>query len=100
VRALVPSRGEGTIRVQHYGGPLIIGLNALREHARDPVSGELRTARFLGLDFRYSRASVILRGELVSGHLPGGSPQGYFVDLLYHPSALGRATLVARTELV
>jgi hypothetical protein len=98
--AFVPSRGEGSIRVQHYSGPLIIGLNALREHARDPGGGELRTAHFLGLDFRYSRPALILRGELVSGRLPGGSPRGYFVDLLYHPAVLDRATFVARTEFV
>src|SRR5207253_2379407 len=87
-------------RVQHFAGPLILGLSAMREHIPN-VDPEYRgTGYFYGLDFRYSRPTLILRGELVGGHVPGGSPEGFYLDLLYHPGSLGRVTFVGRTEAV
>ena len=32
--------------------------------------------------------------------MPGGSPEGFYVDVLYHPTSLGRVTFVGRTEAV
>jgi hypothetical protein len=52
----------------------------------------------VGLDFRWSRPSLILRGELVTGDVPGGSPRGYYLDALYRPAGLHRGTLVGRVE--
>ncbi len=96
--AFLPGGGEGSIRVQRFAGPLIVGVNALRGHARDPESGARGSARFFGLDLRFSRPTLILRGELVSGRVPGGSPRGFYLDALYHPVGLHRVTLVGRTE--
>lgn len=97
-RAVVPSRGEGSVRLQYYSGPIILGLSALREYGRAPLPGADGKARFVGLDFRFSRPSLILRGELVSGSAPGGSPRGFYMDVLYHPAALRDFTLVGRVE--
>jgi hypothetical protein len=98
VEGFAPSGGEGSLRVQRFTGPLILGLNALRGHALHPDSGQRGTVRFFGLDVRYSRPTLILRGELLSGRVPGGSPRGFYLDALYHPVSLHRVTFVGRAE--
>jgi hypothetical protein len=97
-KAVIPSGGEGAVRLQYFADPVILGLSALREHGEEPQGGARGTARFVGLDFRYGRPSLILRGELVSGSVPGGSPRGFYLDVLYHPAALHDLTLVGRVE--
>lgn len=99
VSGLVPSGGLGALRLQHFAGPLILGVSASRN--RVPESAEYQgKAHFLGLDFRLSRPTWIVRGELVAGTVPGGSPRGFYVDVLYHPVALNRVTFVGRLEAV
>jgi hypothetical protein len=100
IESLVPSGGEGAVRIQHYSGPLILGISALRERVSAGDPDYRGTGYFYGLDFRYSRPMLILRGELVAGNVPGGSPRGFYLDVLYHPSSFGRVTLVGRTEAV
>jgi hypothetical protein len=97
-RAVVPSGGEGSLRLQYYANSLILGLSGLCQQGIDPESGVDGTARFVGLDFRFSRPSLILRGELVSGTAPGGYPRGFYLDVLYRPAALRVVTLVGRVE--
>lgn len=97
---IIPSGGEGSVRLQWFHGPLIVGVNALRDHGRHPLTARRGEARFFGLDLRFSRPTLILRGELVSGRVPGGSPRGFYVDVLYHPMSLHRVTFVGRTEAV
>jgi hypothetical protein len=96
--AVIPSGREGSIRVQRYLGPVILGLNGMWEDGVEPESGSRGRARFFGLDLRASRPSLILRGEAVTGHVPGGWPWGYYLDVLYRPVALQRGTLVGRVE--
>ena len=107
LRALIPTGGEGSIRIQRYTGRLILGLSGFRGRAGEADPGYHGEARFLGLDFRFSRPPLILRGEVVAGTVArsgapgaGGSPEGFFLDALYHPGWLGRVTFVARTEAV
>jgi hypothetical protein len=94
------SSGEGTIRLQRCVGPVILGLNGLWGQTRDPQSKNRGAVRFAGLDLRYSRPTLIVRGELVAGEVPDGCYQGFYLDLLYHPLSLHRFTLVGRTEAV
>jgi hypothetical protein len=98
LQAILPSGGEGSLRIQRFLGPVILGLNGEWEDGIDPQSGAHGKAHFLGLDFRASRPSLIVRGEVVSGHVPGGSPWGYYLDLLYRPVALQHGTIVGRVE--
>jgi hypothetical protein len=100
LKALTASSGEGTIRLQRCVGPVILGLNGLWGQTRDLQSGTQGAVRFAGLDLRYSRPTLILRGELVAGGVPDGCYQGFYLDLLYHPVSLHRFTLVGRTEAV
>jgi hypothetical protein len=99
VDAVVPRGDEGSVRIQWYSGRLILGLNAVRTRAEEET-GYGGEAHFFGVDFRYSRPGLILRGEVVAGHVPGSSPEGFYLDALYHPVWLSRVTLVGRTEAV
>jgi hypothetical protein len=100
IGAVVPRGDEGSLRIQRYTGSLIIGLNAFRSRAPVAGAGNTGEGHFFGLDFRFSRPALILRGEIVTGHVPGGSPEGFYLDALYHPVRLGRVTVVGRTEAV
>jgi hypothetical protein len=100
VGGLVPRGDQGTLRLQRYGGPWIIGLNAYRTRAPAVGTAQYGDGHFFGLDFRYSRPALILRGEVVAGSVPGGSPEGFYLDALYHPAWLGRINVVGRTEAV
>jgi hypothetical protein len=100
VGAVVPTGHEGALRIQRYTGSLILGLNAFLTRVGEAETGYHGRAHFFGVDFRFSRPTLILRGEVVVGHVPGGSPEGFYLDALYHPARLGRLTLVGRTEAV
>ncbi len=97
---LVPSGGEGSIRLQRFMGPLIVGVSGLRGHGYAPPEGRREAAWFTGIDVRYSRPQLVLRGEWITGSVPGASPHGLYVDLLYHPVRLHDFTFVGRTERV
>jgi hypothetical protein len=97
-RAVIPSGGEGCLRLQYYTGAVVLGVSALRERGDESGTPEEGAARFFGLDFRFSRPSLILRGEVVSGSAPGGSPGGFYVDLLHRPPQIRNVTFVARVE--
>jgi hypothetical protein len=100
VGAVVPHGDEGSLRIQRYTGPLIIGVSALRTQAGEEETEYHGEGYSFGVDFRFSRPALILRGEVVAGHVPGGSPEGFYLDALYHPVQFGRFTLVGRTEAV
>jgi hypothetical protein len=100
VGGILPSGDEGALRVQWFGGPLILGASAVRERGSPTAPGQREAVRFLGLDWRLSRPHWIVRGEWVTGRVAGASPGGFYVDLLYHPTALPRITFVGRIEAV
>src|SRR5256885_8983890 len=49
-----------------FRSPLILGLSVLREQIASDDPDYRGTGYFYGLDFRYSRPTVIVRGELVT----------------------------------
>jgi hypothetical protein len=100
LRTVVPSGGEGSLRVQRLTGPVILGLNLLRGHADQRGGPDREETYFYGVDLRYSQPSLILRGELVYGDVPGGTTRGCYLDALYRPASLHRLTLVGRVESV
>jgi hypothetical protein len=97
---VIPSGDEGAVRIQWFGGPLILGASLFRERRLPGEAGDGGDARFLGLDWRLSRPAWIVRGELVTGRVAGASPGGFYLDLLYHPVSLPRITFLGRTEAV
>jgi hypothetical protein len=100
LESTVPPGGHGAIRVQHFGGSLILGASVLSVRIPDQDAQYRGTGHFYGLDFRFSHPAMVLRGELVAGDVPDGSPEGFYVDILYHPEWLGRVSFVGRTEAV
>jgi hypothetical protein len=97
---VIPSGDEGSIRVQWFGGPLIVGASFFRERPPSEGGAAGEDSRFLGLDWRFSRPAWIVRGELVAGRAAGASPGGFYVDLIYHPVSLPTLTFVGRQEAV
>lgn len=98
LRALLPNGREGALRIQRYSGAWIVGLSVDRTRAQNGETEYAPAGHFFGVDFRYSRPALILRGEVVEGTVQGSSPRGYYLDALYHPAWLGSVTLVGRTE--
>ena len=89
---------DSTVRVQGYYGPLIAGVSYTRSR---PVEEEALGghASFAGIDARFTRGGVQVRGEWITGEpYPGSSTTGWYVDLFVHRTFMGPVTAVARIE--
>jgi len=86
-------------RVEAYHRQLIVGLSHLRSRPYDRrafVSGELR---FTGIDVRYMRSGVQLRGEWIAGQpFDRTRTRGGYLDVFVHRPRLGPFTLAGRVE--
>jgi hypothetical protein len=91
---------DGSIRVQGYRGPLVIGASHARSNPYMPVRFARGRQAFTGIDARYaSTAGIQVRGEAVKGHsYEGVSTTGWYVDGLVHRAAMGPVTAVIRGE--
>jgi hypothetical protein len=92
---------EGSLRIQTAQGRWIVGLNGLAGRAHAPLdSGGFgkRAVRLAGIDWRYSKSSVIVRGEYLWWRVPGYTAYGGYLDVLYHAESAPAWTLVARAE--
>ena len=96
----------GVLRVQTYlpnapGGALILG--ASRWDGRQTTTFEDTNARAVhlnGLDARFTRPHLTLRGEFLWGTLAGDAMRGAYLDAFYHlPGLGGKWTLAARGEI-
>jgi hypothetical protein len=97
--AVRPRGFDPVARVEGYVGDLILGMSYLRSHPYEhafPVHGNLE---FTGVDFRYMRKGVQLRGEWISGRpFAGATTTGWYVDGTVHRRELGPMMLVTRVE--
>lgn len=88
-----------TVRAQAYRGGLIVGASYLNSRAY--IEGpwvEGRTA-FGGVDARWMRSGVQLRGEWLFGRsFDGVATYGGYVDVSVHRQRMGPFTAVARAE--
>jgi hypothetical protein len=94
-----PRTVDAVVRLQAFHGPLIVGASVMstRPHAEGPwVTG--RTT-FGGVDARWMRGGVQLRGEWIAGRpFDAVSTSGGYVDVTVHRDGMGPVTAVARAE--
>lgn len=90
----------GSIRVQGYHGPFIVGVSHARSNPYLPARFAVGRQAFTGVDFRFASSEGIqVRGEAVRGHsYKGVSTIGWYVDGIVHRVAMGPFTAVVRGE--
>lgn len=86
-------------RLQTYHRDLIFALSRWdgTQSASFFVPGPLPT-RMTGLDLRYTRPHLLLRGEYMFGTLGGQTTRGWYLDSYYRMPKYERITWVARLE--
>jgi hypothetical protein len=91
---------DGSIRVQGYRGPLIVGMSHARSNPYLPARFAPGRQAFTGMDFRFARSGVQARGEILKGHSHEGgvSTIGWYVDGIVHRVGMGPFTALIRGE--
>jgi hypothetical protein len=94
-----PSGLDTTVRAQWFHGPLIVGASYLRSRPyQSPLFAHGHT-EFGGIDVRWMRGGIQLRGEWLSGRpFVGTRTDGGYVDVIVHRPHMGPVTFVARVE--
>jgi len=93
-------RGLDTvIRAQTYFHSFILGASYLHTPRSDPRAFALGRMVFHGLDGRWMRGGVQLRGEWIAGRpFDGVVTRGGYLDVLVHAVGMGPVTAVGRIE--
>jgi hypothetical protein len=87
------------IRLQGYRGALIAGVSYLKTQPYRTDPGIRGAAHFTGVDGRWLRNGVQLRGEWIGGQpFDGARMHGWYVDAMLHRPALGSVTPLLRYE--
>jgi hypothetical protein len=91
---------DGSVRVQGYHGPFIVGVSHARSEPYLPARFAVGRQAFTGVDLRFaSRQGVQVKGELVRGHsYEGVSTTGWYLDGILHRPVMGPFTAVVRGE--
>jgi hypothetical protein len=90
---------DTVVRAQAYGGPLIVGVSFSRTLPYQPELFAPGHSVFTGIDARYMRGGIEVRGEWISGHpFDGTRTRGGYADVIAHRRAMGPLTLIARAE--
>jgi hypothetical protein len=91
---------DGSIRVQGYRGPLIVGVSHARSNPYLPQRFAIGRQAFTGVDLRFAQSGVQLRGEMLKGHSHEGgvSTLGWYLDALVHRAGMGPFTALLRAE--
>ncbi|MDH4065662.1 MAG: hypothetical protein OEW19_14795 [Acidobacteriota bacterium] len=89
----------GVVRTEAAAGPLIVGASFLDTTPYLPAGFARGRARFGGVDARWMKGGVMLRGEWLDGQpFDGTRTAGGYVDLVVHRPRMGPATAFARAE--
>ncbi|MGD9905328.1 MAG: hypothetical protein AB7U83_17815 [Vicinamibacterales bacterium] len=94
-------RGEVSLvtRAEVAHGTVVVGASYLDTTPDQPARFAHGRARFGGLDLRWMRGGVLLRGEWIAGRpFDGTATRGGYADLVVHRPGLGPVTLLARAE--
>jgi hypothetical protein len=94
-----PRTTDVTTRVQAYVKSVIVGASYL--NTSPSMAGEFVIGRmtFRGIDARWLRDGVQLRGEYIQGRpFDGVSTDGGYLDVLVHHIGMGPVTAVGRVE--
>ena len=90
---------DSVVRVQAHWGGLVAGVSHIRTRPYQPKTFARGRAAFSGLDFRWMKGGVQLRGEWLDGRpFDGTRTTGGYLDVLVHRRAMGPVTAVARLE--
>ena len=91
---------DGSVRVQAYEGPFIIGVSHARSEPYLPAFFAFGRQVFTGADVRWAhQGGVQARGEFFHGHsFTGVTTNGWYLDGLVHRPGMGPFTAVARAE--
>jgi hypothetical protein len=86
-------------RAELARGPLVVGASVLDTTPDRPARFARGRARFGGVDVRWMRAGVMIRGEWLGGRpFDGTATRGGYADLIVHRPELGPVTLLGRAE--
>lgn len=90
---------DTVVRVQSSAGPFIAGVSHIRTMPNLTGSFVRGRMEFTGLDLRWMRNGVQLRGEWIAGRpFDGTTTTGWYADAIVHRVAMGPVTAVARIE--
>lgn len=90
---------DTVVRVQGQIGPAMLGVSRIRTSPYQPRTFARGRADFTGLDVRWMRGGVLLRGEWITGRpFDGRTTTGWYADAIVHRVAMGPVTAVARVE--
>ncbi len=92
---------DQVVRVQGYHGDLVVGASHIRTQPYQPARYARGRAVFNGLDVRWMRGGVQLRGEWLDGQpFDGMHTRGGYVDAFLHRREMGPVTALARFEVL
>ena len=85
-------------RIQAYRGNMILG--ASRWDGSVVQAGARGGVHLSGVDVRYSRSHLVVRGEYLVGMMGGQSMHGWYLDTLYRLPKFEKFSLVGRLEMM
>lgn len=86
-------------RAQAYSGGAIFGLSRWDGALQDPRdTPALQPVHMTGLDLRYTKTQLLVRGEYLLGTLAGDHMSGWYVDAYYRLPGYEHWSLVGRLE--
>ena len=90
---------DWVLRTQWFRGPLIVGGSYIRTRPyQSPLFAHGRS-QFGGVDVRWMRNGIALRGEWLGGRpFAGTRTDGGYLDLILHRPGMGPVTALARVE--
>jgi len=90
---------DTVVRAQGSGGNFIVGVSHIRTPPSLTGSFVHGRTRFTGLDLRWMRDGIQLRGEWITGQpFDRTTTTGWYADAIVHRVAMGPVTAVARIE--
>jgi hypothetical protein len=90
---------DTVLRMQGFVGPFIAGVSHIETSPYLPESFARGKSVFTGVDLRWMRDGVQLRGEWITGRpFDGTTTSGWYADAIIHRLAMGPVTAVARIE--
>mgnify|MGYP003342635706 CR=1 FL=1 len=85
---------DGVLRIQTEQRGALIGFNAIRRVTRDDPDHSVA----YGVDWRWARPNLIIRGEAVRAYGLDAPQQGFYCDAFYRPVGSTSTRFVARLE--
>ena len=89
----------GIVRLQAYTNGVVLGLSRWDGTQSTNLGAAGRQRMHLtGVDMRYTRPHLLLRGEYIFGQEAGDTMKGWYLDAYYHLPKYQKWTLAARIE--